>query len=70
MGKDESEALAAIARAIHWLGNADASTPMGGLEALGLTIKEGDERIAESIDSLAEAVYALAKAVARNGSPE
>jgi hypothetical protein len=70
MGKDESEALAAIARAIHWLGNADAATPMGALEALGLAIKDGDDRIAESIGALAEAVHALAGAVARNGSPE
>jgi hypothetical protein len=30
-----------IAGALHRLGNADAATPMGGLEALGLAVKQG-----------------------------
>src|SRR5262245_11858771 len=38
-------ALDGIARAIGRLGNGDASTSMGALEALGLTLKEGFERL-------------------------
>ena len=58
-----AEALAMVARAIHALGNADAATPMGGLEALGAVIKEGDERIVDAIGELASAVREVADAL-------
>lgn len=48
--------LFAIARALHRLGNADASTPMGGLEALGAAQKEGAERIASALDGVSSAI--------------
>ncbi len=57
------EGLIEIARAINRLGNADAATPMGGLEALGKMIKEGDERIAMSISDVAEALQEIALAL-------
>ncbi len=57
------EGLIEIARAINRLGNADAATSMGGLEALGKMIKEGDERIATSISDVAEALLEVASAL-------
>jgi len=38
-----------IAEALNRLGNADASTPMGGMEALGAVHKEGYELLADAI---------------------
>ena len=65
--RDEHAGLLAIARAIHFLGNADASTPMGGLEALGKVIKDSNGHIAMQIGDLADAVRELADAV-RDGT--
>jgi hypothetical protein len=45
-----------ISRALKWLGNADAATSMGGLEAHGAVIKEAGERIAAAIHDLADAI--------------
>jgi hypothetical protein len=45
-----------IARALRDLGNGDAATLMGALEALGVCIKEGLEAVATAISELAEAV--------------
>lgn len=42
------------ARAIILLGNADAATPMGAIEALGKHIGEAIDRIADAVDSLAD----------------
>ena len=57
---DISQALRDVARAIRDLGNGDACTPMGGLEALGQVFKEGLESISISIGSglteIAEAI--------------
>lgn len=50
-----------IARAIRLLGNADASTPMGGLEAHGKTVLEAGDNIAGAISELAQAVNSLAE---------
>lgn len=50
------DGLLSIARALNRLGNADASTPMGGLEALGKAILDSADRIANSIDGLADAI--------------
>ncbi|HUT18734.1 MAG TPA: hypothetical protein VM366_06200 [Anaerolineae bacterium] len=65
---DEQAGLLAIARAIHRLGNADASTPMGGLEALGKVILESNEHIAMAIGDLASAVHRLADNAEQGGS--
>jgi len=56
MSKEQDEALFAIARAIHLLGNADASTPMGGMEALGKVLMEGLYEIAGALSEVAEAI--------------
>lgn len=44
-------ALLAVARAVDHLGNADAATSMGGLEALGKVLKEGCERMAYAVEA-------------------
>lgn len=49
-------ALQEVAVALKYLGNGDAGTPMGGLEALGLCIKEAGEQIAGAISELAQAI--------------
>lgn len=51
-----AEAAQAIATHLKYLGNADAATPYGAIEALGMVIKEGAERISTSLDGLAEAI--------------
>lgn len=44
-----ADSLESIAEAIRRLGNADAATPMGGLEALGKAIQEGMRDLADVI---------------------
>ena len=51
-----ASAIGGLARAIDRLGNANAATPMGGLEVLGLTIREGMDDIAASLRMIAEAI--------------
>lgn len=59
MAKSETmELAAAIRSAAHHLGNGNASTDMGAIENLAKEIKEGTKRIAEAIESLADAVTA------------
>ena len=41
-----ASALAHVAQALHWLGTADASTPMGAIELLAKEVKG----VAESLD--------------------
>lgn len=56
--EDEGDSMAAVALAIDRLatavrdlGNGDAATRMGGLEALGKVMEDGMERIASAIGS-------------------
>lgn len=51
-----AEAIHALARSINKLGNADAATPMGALEALGEHLGEKLSEIALSIGELADAI--------------
>lgn len=48
--------LHSIAHAIHRLGNADAATPMGGLEGLGAAIIEAAEKQAAALDGVTEEI--------------
>lgn len=48
--------LFSIAESLQRLGNADASTPMGGLEALGASIKNAGTKLAGSLDNIADAI--------------
>jgi len=47
--EDLCRSIYSIAQALNRLGNADAATPMGGLEALGAVILEGSKRVAEAL---------------------
>jgi hypothetical protein len=44
-----ANAIAANAHAIHRLGNADAATPMGALEALGKEIHDSRQALIEAL---------------------
>jgi hypothetical protein len=50
------DGLYTVARALQWLGNADASTPMGALEAHGAAMLESSEKIASGLHDIAEAI--------------
>lgn len=52
-----------ISRAIRNLGNADAATNMGGMEALGAVTKDGLESIASALYSVATAIDGLAESI-------
>ncbi len=45
-----------VARALHNLGNSDAATRMGAIEAHGKAVYDGAELIAGAINNLAEAI--------------
>jgi hypothetical protein len=45
-----------VARAIHVLGNADAATPMGALEAHGAAMLEASENVSSGLHDIAEAI--------------
>ena len=59
-----AEALHEVARSIFRLGNADASTPFGGLEAHGMAITEAANKINEGLEDVASAIRDLASAIA------
>ena len=50
-----------IQNAAKWLGNGDASTHMGALEAHGKAVLEGCTAVASAISDLAEAVRQLGR---------
>jgi hypothetical protein len=67
--KNENQIAGAIIKAAQLLGNGDAATSMGAIEALGLVHKEGLEKIqmallevSVSLDDVAEAISARAHA--------
>lgn len=57
---DIAESIGAVARALHRLGNADATTPFGAIEGLGAAIIEAGAGIAEALNRIAEAIEARA----------
>lgn len=60
MDENIVDAVNRLARAITNLGNADAATPMGGMEALGKSMTDAADRIASAIERLADAVESAA----------
>lgn len=46
-----ARSIESLAKAVHKLGNADASTPMGALESHGLVVKEAAELLASAISN-------------------
>ncbi len=51
-----THAVADVAHALRLLGNADASTPMGALEAHGAAMIEASENIASGLHDIADAI--------------
>ncbi len=51
-----THAVADVAHALRLLGNADASTPMGALEAHGAAMIEASENIASGLRDIADAI--------------
>jgi hypothetical protein len=51
-----NDSLQSIARALRDLGNGNAATHMGAIEAHGIAVREGAAEIASAIRELAEAV--------------
>ena len=60
---DLTDAIDGIARALRLLGNADAATPFGALEALGIALKDGLESIAAAIGEHSNSIDRLADAI-------
>ncbi len=62
----ETEALDRIANAIRDLGNGDAGTQMGAVEAFSVVFKDSFAQIAEAIDrtdDTSDALYAIAESI-------
>jgi hypothetical protein len=55
------DALDSIARSLRLLGNADAATPMGAIEAHGKVIDDAAQLIANALNNVAEAIRELAE---------
>ena len=77
MNEDRNQIADAIIKAACFLGNGDAMTSMGAIEALGVVHKEGMQEIAEAhregLESIADAlnnisvsIDGLAKAIKEN----
>lgn len=71
---NEEAIASAILKAARLLGNGDASTPMGAIEAHAVKSFEGMEQIsnsldgvAYSLDNIADAISALAEAIKEKG---
>ncbi len=58
-------AVKEVARALRDLGNADAATPMGAIEAHGVVVKEAAETSARAIEAHGRAVGEAAETSAR-----
>jgi hypothetical protein len=57
---DVTSGLMFIGRAIDRLGNADAATPMGAIEAFGAVFKETVDGLSEALQDVARAIRAAA----------
>jgi len=59
-----TEAAENIARQLKWLGNGDAATPMGAIEAHGEAIKAAADTIYAGLRELGEAITASSRRIA------
>lgn len=57
------DGLYSVARALHALGNGNAATHMGGMEALGKAVLDSSEQIASAMGGIADAISDLADAI-------
>jgi spore maturation protein SpmA len=60
---DEEAIASAILRAASMLGNGNASTPMGAIEAHGLKSFEGMAQVSDSLDGIAYSLDNIASAI-------
>ena len=60
---DEEAIASAILRAADMLGNGNASTPMGAIEAHGLKSYQGMEEISNSLAGVAYSLDGIANAI-------
>ena len=67
MNEEKNQIADAIIKAACYLGNGDAATPMGAIEALGVVHKEGMQEIAEAhregLESIAEALNNISTSI-------
>jgi hypothetical protein len=67
MNEDRNQIADAIIKAACYLGNGDAMTSMGAIEALGVVHKEGMQEIAEAhregLESIADALIHIAVSI-------
>lgn len=63
-----ADAIVSVGYHLKNLGNADAATPMGAIEAHGAVVQEVGGLIADSISEVAEALRELADAVREAGA--
>lgn len=60
-------ALSNIAHALYCLGNQNAGTDMGAIEAHGLAVKEGCQAITDGLHDIADALREQAKPITMGG---
>ena len=60
---DEEAIASAILRAASMLGNGNATTPMGAIEAHGMKSFEGMARVSDSLDGIAYSLDNIATAI-------
>jgi hypothetical protein len=60
---NHSQAIQNIANSIDRLGNADAITPMGAIEALGKVIDDGLESMSNNLSNLSDSVSEVATSI-------
>ena len=57
------QGMSELSSALRYLGNGNASTQMGAIEAFGVVFKESAEQVSRGMESIAEAINNLADAV-------
>ncbi|HHQ49068.1 MAG TPA: hypothetical protein ENK19_09345 [Acidobacteria bacterium] len=60
-----SDALIAIADSLQRLGNANADTDFGAIEALSKAVLDSGERVADALGYIADSIDRLAEAISK-----
>ena len=53
---DIADGLKSISTALHYLGNGNAATEMGAIEAFSVVFEKSVDRLADSLNNIAEAL--------------
>jgi hypothetical protein len=70
MTKETNQIAEAIVTAARLLGNGNATTSLGAIEALGMAQKDALNNIAFSLDGIAMAIGELASAISKRSEQE